>query len=1014
MSLLLTTTGLALLVGTGSVSLPAPPAQSGGGEPPPDPPAEGAWYDEVFAKLASGTGPRVGSWTDAATWASGKPGVTVNATTATITASNMTITAVDFGGRKVTNSGNNNIFEDCLGEVSTNGQGGNGRQWSIGGNNPIVRYCRFTNPSFLGGVIMLAFHDATTTATEHNNQFFDWAGQDPLKGPSAGTILVSHDSLFKGCHLITGAHIDTIDFRLSEPGSSVKRAIIVGDKTATSVPSQTSTGYTNAVRQSPGDFGGAGGIGLTVEECICVGHDDPGAQSALFSIGSGDTTPGNRMYDLLVDLREHNSVLFPGIRIDDWYVRTFDYAASVTAGQVTGISAPVAYPHLATFPAQVPSQMAAPVLTVAPGGFVYAAMARPLNMRSLITSYTLEWSVNGSSWTAVAADLAGGFIPTGAQTNVRARVYATNGIGNSTVSPVSNILPTISAASVTLTSLPFDGFVFDAASTDSATAVLRGTTQAGAYVQARGEGTVNTAWVQTIADGAGNWAVALPVDANAGEWYTPAARISGDDTTKVTKSNKFAGGDVHVFAGQSEIEHILAVASFYNGNAYPTLLAQNLTMITKANTGSREIRRITTTGTGTVNVAMVALANLFHRARPGRKLLIIDCAVSGTSRSALHNDGDTTFNWSDLQASIDDIRGAGGEIGHWTECWYNADAATIKTFGTSWAPFYMGQRWGGGSFTLGTANPDDGKGPVDHCLWDVTAATDAYGRGAFKRDRTKLHLLTPMVFCDTATTEQRSFTHDASGNVLNNRIKNLDRPARDTLATFAADSRVQSFLAAIGPSAHVVDFGGGIHPLPDDPYGTPQFAMLFAPAVLRASGYTISEPVIDHAAVSRGAAGAYADIPVTLPNGGTLTTIRALRSIAAPGTEPPHYQPVVGFEIRRAADGDGGRRPVMKTTETGYPSAYRGTVTIQDAGSGSGSARRGVVRITPTDAFAAGDMLEYLRGEANGHILEPRDVTARLFLDMLIEHIPGLYNLSDTYPFHGVPVKPQPSLMVLT
>lgn len=570
------------------------------------------------------------------------------------------------------------------------------------------------------------------------------------------------------------------------------------------------------------------------------------------------------------------------------------------------------------------------------------------------------------------------------------------------------------APAITLAALPFDGFVFDAASGATAIGVLRGTAHPYASVQARGEGAGgNTSWETAEADGSGAWLASISLSASAGEWYAPAARYGTDDASKVTSANKFAAGDVHVFAGQSEVEHILAVASAYNGNAYPTLLTHNLTMITQANSGSREIRRITSTGIGTVNVAMVALANLFHRARPGRKILIIDCAVSGKSRSSLHNDTDTTFNWSDLQITIDDIRGAGGEIGHWTECWYNSDAATIKTFGASWAPFYMGQRWGGGAFTLGASNPDDGRGQINHVLWDIEAAAGDYGRGAFKRNRTKLNLLTPMVFCDTQDTEQRNFTHDSAGSVLNTRIKNLDRPARDTLDAFGADSRVQTFLGGVGPSAHVVDFGGGIHPLPNDPYGTPQFVMLFAPAVLRSSGYAIYEPTIDTANVSRGGGGAYADVPVLLPNGGTLTTLRALRSIAAPGTEPPHYQSVIGFEIRRAADGDGGRRPVMKATETGYPSGYRGAVTIQDSGSNYGGVRKGIVRITPTDAFAAGDMLEYLRGEANGHILESRDVTARTFLNMLIEHIPVLYFPADTYPFCGVPVKPQPPMMTL-
>ena len=1028
MSNLMLSTGLTLLVGSGAVSLPAPSLTP----PPPDPPDPPApseeWYGALFAnRNGTGVGPRVSSWTDAAVWASGKPGVSVSASAVTITANNLTVSAVDFAGRKVTNSGSNNIFEDCIGVVSADGASGNTRQWSIGGLNPTVRYCRLTNPSRLGGVMMFAFQDATGTITAEYNLVEDAAGQDPMKGPSNAVWLSTNDVL-KGLHLTTSAHIDMVDLRAAQPGSTFRRLLVIGDHTDTSVPSGGGTGYTNAIRCAPSDGHGGNASGVVIEECILVGSDDPLASSVF--LGPGDaTTTGLVMFDLLVDLREHNSLLYSSIRCDDWYVRYFDWDASVAAGQITGIGAEVPFPNLVDQPAAVPSQMAAPVLTAAPGGFVYAALPRPANQRSLITGYTLEWSTNGTAWTQVAADLAGGFVPTGAASNVRARVYATNGIGNSTVSAASNILSTITAASVSLTALPGDGMVFDSAGTDSAVAVLRGTATPGAYVEARGEGTANTAWGETVADGSGDWTIFLSVDANAGEWYTPAARIKNDDSTKVTSANKFAGGTVVILSGQSEIEHIVGTASNFNGNPYPTLLAQNLTMITEGSSGGRVWRRVTSTGTTVVNVAMVALANLFHRVRPGHKLMVIDNAVSGTSRRALHNDSDTARNWSDLQVTLDEIRGSGGEIGGYIECWYNADAAYIPGFGTNWSPNYMGQRWGGGAFSLGTVNPDKDLGRIDHILWDVTAATDAYGRAAFKRDRTKLHMMLPMPFADepagggwATSGELYNFTHVAPGttrtgsyppnDLASYRHEDMDL-GRVDVETFGADSRVQTFLGAVGPAAHLSDYGGGIHPLTDDPLGTPQFGMMFAPSILRCSGYAMDEPVIDHAGVIMGAAGAYADVPVTLPNGGTLTTIRAVAGIAAPGTEPPHYQPVVGFEIRRAADTDKLRRPVFKTSETSYPAAYRGTVTIQDAGTGSGSARRGWVRITPTNAFVAGDRLEYLRGEASAIILEPRDVTARLFLDMLIEHVPGLYFPADTYPYYGVPVRPRPPMMTL-
>lgn len=1010
-ALLVTTTGMTLLVASGAVSLPKPPSGSqvggGGGGTPSN------WYDVLFARrtgVGIGATAPGGGYMTVAAYVAATPGTSDTGSQITVSNNNVIMADVDLATspRSVQALAADGLTID---NVVTSVVAGKLAQIDLRDSNHQIRNVTIENPSKTKDVpCVLIGHLTGDTGTHRIDNLYVPLAPGDIKLPNNGVAHLSNITITGAIYQLN-QHFDMIDWRGSKSGSYAEDLLFVADVDPTSAPAGNGTGVNNFVRCADGNVA----TGLRVSRAIWVGSNAAGSNSTMIQYAHGGSS-GCIFEDILVDTRNQGLMHSSSFGVDDWHnVRSFSWSQALADGYITP-GALIPYPNLATQPAAVPDQMAAPVITAASGGFTYGAMTRPKNRRSQITGYTIEWSTDGTNWTAVAASLDGGAVATGAATNVRARVYATNGVGNGAASPSSNILPVITAGvtqPLSITALPFDGFVFDAQSGSTAYAIIRGKSDSLASVQVRGEGTVNTPWVTTVADGAGDWTATLTLDANAGEWYVPAARLGTNDATRVTSPNTFAGGDVHVFAGQSEVEHILAVAGAYNGNAYPTLLAQNLTMITQANTGSREVRRIATAGVGTVNVAMVALANLFHRARPGRKLLIIDCAVSGVSRSVLHNDANTTMKWSDLQVTIDDIRGAGGEVGHWTECWYNADAATIKTFGTSWAPFYMGQRWGGGAFTVGTANPDDAAGPVDHILWDVESSADAYGRAAFKRSRTKLNLLTPMPFHDTATTEQRNFTHDSTGALLNNRIKNLDRPARDTLDAFAADTRVQTFLGGIGPSAHVVDFGGGIHPLPDDPYGTPQFAMLFAPAVLRGAGYTIHEPVIDHAGVLREASGLYADIPVTLPNGGTLTTLRILRAIAAPSVEPPHYQPVAGFEIRRAADTDAGRRPVMKPTETGYPSAYRGTVTIQDTGSGSGSARRGWVRITPTDPFVAGDRLEYLRGEANGHIVEPRDVTARLFLDMLIEHIPALYYPADTYPFCGVPVRPQPPMMTL-
>lgn len=70
MSSLLTTTGIALLIGSGVVALPHPPTPSGGGVTPPPAPTE--WYDVLFAKrngAGAGAAAPVGGYTDGATFA---------------------------------------------------------------------------------------------------------------------------------------------------------------------------------------------------------------------------------------------------------------------------------------------------------------------------------------------------------------------------------------------------------------------------------------------------------------------------------------------------------------------------------------------------------------------------------------------------------------------------------------------------------------------------------------------------------------------------------------------------------------------------------------------------------------------------------------------------------------------------------------------------------------------------------------------------------------------------------
>jgi len=407
------------------------------------------WYDTVFARRdGAGVGPRVGTFTPVASWLP-QTGVSLSGTTVTVSGSSKTVTGIDFSGYRLINTGDNNIFEDCLGDINTTGQVGNNRQWDIRGANPTVRYCKVTNPTPLGGVYTISFNDATGNCLLDHCDFRDAAAQDVIAGPDVGggsNILTIIDTLHKGIHLTTGAHVDICDMRGAGVGSKVSHLLSIGDKTASSAAAGGGTGYTNVFHDLPTDPHGSACNGLIFEECILVGHDDVGANSIFIQVGNSAST-GIRMYDLIYDLREHNSLLHSSVRVDDWYARSFDYAASLTAGALTGLSGSVPFPNLANQPAAVPSTMSAPVITAAAGGFNYAAMTRPANQRDLITGYAMEYSFDGTTWTAATEtiSLAGGSVATPSGANLRARVWAINGIGAATKSSASNLVTVASS-----------------------------------------------------------------------------------------------------------------------------------------------------------------------------------------------------------------------------------------------------------------------------------------------------------------------------------------------------------------------------------------------------------------------------------------------------------------------------------------------------------------------------------------------------------------------------------------
>lgn len=574
-----------------------------------------------------------------------------------------------------------------------------------------------------------------------------------------------------------------------------------------------------------------------------------------------------------------------------------------------------------------------------------------------------------------------------------------------------------------LTEMERNGYVFDCNRQTTATVYFRGVGTTGDEIQARGASVGgNTAWGTTTVDVEGNWEVALVVpDTQWGPWYDFEARIGTDDLTKLTGANQFGIGHVLGVFEQSQGEYILSNGSVYTQIAQDVLDAENFSVFTDNGVTGVQSVRVTqaVVDANGVNPGLVALMNAIGLRYSDRKFCILDLAVPGTSRRALMDDADPDRSWTVFDAMVSTARASGSEVGMLLDGWHGDDVATLKTFGLEWAPFYFGQRWGGGAFTVGTANPDSAQNPtsiVDHILFDTETPDNVFGRGYFRQDRTQIVFMGPTAYQDGASDfEQINFTTNSAGTTTGlARPNQLDRPARDALREFAEDTRVQRFSPGYSASMHLVDMDGGVHPArnPGDKHGIPAYALAHLPGVFMGMGDPIKVPSI----ISQSAAsdGSYVDITVDLPNGGTLTTTRTLDLTPAPGTDPAHRQPVTGFEFGRAGDTDRQYRPVFRSAETTYPVDYRGSIVVQDAGTGTAPARTGVIRFTPDTPLVNNDYLEFLRGNATAILFKPRDVTAQLFLDMPLENIADIYDGTKNYRYYGVPVDPQPPVLTVS
>ncbi|MFN6976504.1 MAG: LamG-like jellyroll fold domain-containing protein [Gemmobacter sp.] len=453
-----------------------------------------------------------------------------------------------------------------------------------------------------------------------------------------------------------------------------------------------------------------------------------------------------------------------------------------------------------------------------------------------------------------------------------------------------------------------------------------------------------------------------------------------------------------VLMGQSNIKYITAVEPTYNLAEVPrpTMTAETGRYVgypvgAPSSMVDREFTNANVSGR-LINIGMAVLREWLHFVAPTKIPVFVDWCVSGVSRTQLADDADTEVQMANYEALLSHVEANYGTPQLVVEFWYANDASGLNQMLQRFAPLYLGQLASGAPFTLGAANAEHPTGspkPIDHCLWDVEAAPDSKGRGKFRRDATK-------------------WTY------VRNHHKDSSLAVHQGIEAFHADSRVQTFAAPVGTwGGHYAN--NQSHALTDDPDGQVFFAWAFAPVLGRHMGLTIGEP--EYAAMEVAEDGAYADILVSLPNGGTLSTTRIVEERPMPDTPLPYQQEVTGIEIARATNpGANNRQPVFKLGNIDKPQEFRGTVSIVDAG--SGSPRVGRIRVTPELPFINGDRIycmwmDGLSQSQNNPASWPQGIRPQKpWLDYPIERVEALRDPNALYKYPGVPVRPYESFTV--
>ena len=474
--------------------------------------------------------------------------------------------------------------------------------------------------------------------------------------------------------------------------------------------------------------------------------------------------------------------------------------------------------------------------------------------------------------------------------------------------------------------------------------------------------------------------------------------------------------------GQSETTRLFKTGPYFSQGEYPALAAQNVTVVVgPANHGGEGPRTVVLDQAAVdareVAPAMVALANLWHEARPGEMLWVLDGTVSGTSFASLVDDDSPARSFSDLEAVVGVARAAGLEVDDVVWNWYNSTASGWRTFGESNAPGLLAQTWDGADYDLAVE-------PWDHSLFDAGGAFEEYGDGLFSRALTRLSVMGPGPSPQPGMDERVNFTHEADGALVRGRSQQLDRGALEAGAAFMADPRLGPAAGANGPSPVVVKFGdyeggerlaGGdtaIHPSNQSIHGSPYWAMHVGAAALIASGEA-TEPSILGQRTSPD--GLRTEVVVDLGREGVLSTMRQVTGHVSPEPSPAPHQHAIGtgFELRLPGRPDAERRPVEREGTPGEGPKARIAVLDDGSGAAPGEARTATIELVWSQPVPDGAVLEYLRGGEFSAQITAADYDRELWADLLLKHVPEWHD-GTAFGYPGIPVRPQPAVDAMT